>query len=78
MVATKKVVYKKNLWIGKKYALTCQTKIEHTYPNPDKPELKIEDCKLNICGCRFAPSFFKWKEFLKYSLFNQKYSIVSR
>jgi len=25
-------------------------------PNPDEPELKIEDCKLNICGCRFAPS----------------------
>jgi hypothetical protein len=21
-------------------------------PNPDKPELTIEDCKLNICGCR--------------------------
>jgi hypothetical protein len=19
-------------------------------PNPDEPELKIEDCKLNICG----------------------------
>jgi len=27
--------------------------------NPDKPELKIEDCRLNICGGRFAPSFFK-------------------
>jgi hypothetical protein len=27
-------------------------------PNPDKPELKIEDCKLNIYGCRCAPSFF--------------------
>ena len=39
-------------------------------PNPDKPELKIEDCKLNIGGCRFAPSFFKWKEFLKYSIEN--------
>jgi hypothetical protein len=26
----------------------------HLYP--DKPELKIEDCRLNICGCRFAPS----------------------
>jgi len=25
----------------------------------DLPELKIEDCRLNICGCRFAPSFFK-------------------
>ena len=25
-------------------------------PNPDKPELKIEDCKLKIYGCRFAPS----------------------
>jgi hypothetical protein len=24
---------------------------------PDKPELKIEDCKLNICGCRYAPQF---------------------
>ncbi len=34
------------------------------YPNPDEPELKIEDCRLNICGCRFAPSFLKWKEFL--------------
>jgi hypothetical protein len=45
-------------------------------PNPDKPELKIEDCKLNIGGCRFAPSFLKWKEFLKYSIFNRKYSIV--
>jgi len=22
-------------------------------------KLKIEDCKLNIYGCRFAPSFFK-------------------
>ncbi|MGB9440021.1 MAG: hypothetical protein WCB15_18880, partial [Desulfobacterales bacterium] len=22
-------------------------------------EFKIEDCKLNICGCRFAQSFFK-------------------
>ena len=21
-------------------------------PNPDEPELKIEDCKLNIYGCR--------------------------
>jgi hypothetical protein len=21
-------------------------------PNPDEPELNIEDCKLNICGCR--------------------------
>jgi hypothetical protein len=21
-------------------------------PNTDEPELKIEDCKLNICGCR--------------------------
>jgi hypothetical protein len=41
-------------------------------------ELKIEDCKLNICGCRFAPFFLKWKEFLKYSIFNQKYSIVTR
>ena len=48
-------------------------------PNPDEPvgakrksrfigELKIEDCKLNICGCRCAPSFLKWKEFLKYSI----------
>jgi hypothetical protein len=26
-------------------------------PDPDEPELKIEDCKLNICGCRLAPSF---------------------
>jgi hypothetical protein len=39
-------------------------------PNPDEPGLKIEDCKLNICGCRFAASFLKWKEFLKYSIFN--------
>jgi hypothetical protein len=35
-------------------------------PDPDELELKIEDCKLNICGCRFAPFFLKWKEFLKY------------
>jgi small multidrug resistance pump len=26
--------------------------------------LKIEDCKLNIYGCRFAPFFFKWKEYI--------------
>jgi len=50
-------------------------------PNPDEPveakqksrfigELKIEDCKLNIYGCRFAPSFLKWKKFLKYSIEN--------
>jgi len=25
--------------------------------DPDESELKIEDCKLNICGCRFAPVF---------------------
>jgi len=29
------------------------------YPNPDEAELKIEDCKLNIRGCRFAPNFFQ-------------------
>jgi hypothetical protein len=29
------------------------------YPNPDEAELKIEDCKLNIRGCRFAPDFFR-------------------
>jgi len=40
-------------------------------PNPDEPELKIEDCRLNICGGRFAPFFLKWKEFLKSSLFNR-------
>jgi len=42
-------------------------------PNPDEPELKIEDCRLNICGCRFAPSFLKLKEYLKYSIFIRKY-----
>ncbi len=24
---------------------------------PDELKLKIEDCRLNNCGCRFAPSF---------------------
>ena len=28
-------------------------------PIRPKPELKIEDCKLNICGWRFASSLFK-------------------
>jgi hypothetical protein len=43
-------------------------------PNPGKPvvakrksrfigegKLKIANCKLNICGCRFAPFFLQWK-----------------
>jgi hypothetical protein len=47
------------------------------YSNPDKPELKIEDCKLNIYGCRFAPLFFKSNEYLNYSILNRKYSIVA-
>ena len=45
-------------------------KIVLMLPNPDEPvvvkrkprfigELKIEDCKLNICGCRFAPTFLR-------------------
>jgi hypothetical protein len=34
-----------------------------------KQKLKIEDCKLNICGCRFAPSLLKWKEFLNFRHF---------
>jgi hypothetical protein len=59
--------------------------------DPDEPELKIEYCRLNICGCRsrsasacaacaplVAPSFLKWKQFLKYSIFNRKYSILTR
>jgi hypothetical protein len=25
--------------------------------HPDKPEMNNEDCKLNICGGCFAPSF---------------------
>jgi len=37
------------------------------YPNPDKPELKIEDCKLNIYGCRFAPSLLKSTGYLSFS-----------
>jgi hypothetical protein len=32
--------------------------------NPDKPELEIEDWKLKICGCRFAPFFLKLKDYL--------------
>ncbi|CAB1063876.1 hypothetical protein D1BOALGB6SA_8661 [Olavius sp. associated proteobacterium Delta 1] len=24
--------------------------------------MKIEDCKLNICGCRFAPCLFEFKK----------------
>jgi len=31
-------------------------------PNPDKPELKFEDCKFNIYGYRFALSFLKSKK----------------
>ncbi|CAB1059397.1 hypothetical protein D1BOALGB6SA_4159 [Olavius sp. associated proteobacterium Delta 1] len=30
--------------------------------------MKIEDCKLNICGCRFAPFILKSKEYLQYSI----------
>jgi len=33
-------------------------------PNPDEQELKIEDCKLTICGYRFAPLFKNLKNFL--------------
>ena len=44
-------------------------------PIRPKPELKIEDCKLNICGCRFAPPFLKSKEYIKYSIENIQYSI---
>jgi hypothetical protein len=29
-------------------------------PNPDKPVLKIEDCKLNICGCRSRSAAAKY------------------
>jgi len=52
-----------------------------SYPNPDEPELKIEDCKLNICGYRFAPSIFQIdspEAHLKYSIFNRKYSIAAK
>ncbi|CAB1064243.1 hypothetical protein D1BOALGB6SA_9035 [Olavius sp. associated proteobacterium Delta 1] len=38
--------------------------------------MKIEDCKLNICGCRFSLSFFNLKEYLKYSIFN-RYKILT-
>ena len=47
-----------------------QPKSNPPAPNPDKPELKIEDCKLNICGYRFALLFLKSKEYLKYSIGN--------
>jgi hypothetical protein len=63
-------------------------------PNPDKVELKIEDCPppaeilVDAAFSRrshrllwrslLALSFLKWKEFLKYSIFNRKYSIVTR
>jgi len=30
-------------------------------PDPDEPGLKIEDCKLNIYRCRFAPAFLNGK-----------------
>ena len=30
------------------------------------------------CAPRVAPSFLKWKEFLKYSIFNRKYSILTK
>jgi hypothetical protein len=38
--------------------------------NSYESELKIEDCKLKICGCRFAPSFSQWKKILNSSIFN--------
>jgi hypothetical protein len=41
-------------------------------PTRDKPELKIEDCKLTIFGCHFAPSLLKSKEYHKYSIFNRQ------
>jgi hypothetical protein len=31
-----------------------KSKFFHNNP----PKLKIEDCKLNIFGCRYAPSFY--------------------
>jgi len=44
--------------------------------NPDKPELKIEDCKLNICGYRFALSFLFKMERIPY-IFNLQSKIFN-
>jgi hypothetical protein len=44
-------------------------------PKPDAPELKIEDCKLNIGGCRFALSFLKLIR--RRRTLNIQYSIVT-
>jgi len=50
------VMYRSDLWVE---TPSNKGSIENQpLPNPDKPELKIEDCKLNICGCRFAPPLF--------------------
>jgi hypothetical protein len=38
-----------------KYSLTIAIVIR-PLPDPEEPELKIEDCKLNIYGSRFAQS----------------------
>jgi hypothetical protein len=52
-------------------------------PNSDEPELKIEYLWMSLAQRRrlrrvSLRPFFKWKEFLKYSIFNRKYSIVTR
>ena len=49
-----------------------QLRVLSMMPTLDKPELKIEDCKLTIFGCHFAPSLLKSKEYHKYSIFNRQ------
>jgi hypothetical protein len=46
--------------------------------NAYESELKIEDCKLKICGCRFALSFLKWKEFLNSSIENLQFYTIGK
>jgi len=43
--------------------------------NSVEPELKTEDCKLNICGFR-SVLFFERKEVFKFSIINRKYPII--
>ena len=49
------------LQVTKRFRKSGQVRIP---PYPDKPELKIEDCKLKICGICSALSFFKSQGYL--------------